>query len=422
MQDVYIIGVGMMRFGKFYERNIKSLAAEAVQAALADAGISRQDLQAAWVSNAAQGIATGQECIRGQIALRPLGIDGIPIMNVENACASGSSAVHGCWMSIQAGLYDCVLALGMEKMAHPDKLKVFQSFFAGTDVEELGDYLNRLVGFNQQLEEMMAEKGMEVGGEASMEGAGKTRSGAMDIYSLITRYHMYKYGTTQRQLAVIASKNHWHSSMNPLAQYQYEISVEEVLKDKEIAWPLTRAMCAPIGDGAAAAVLCSGDFLAKMPEADAVKVRASTLASGREREMDGEDISERLSRRAYEMAGAGPEDIDLAEVHDATAYGELHQTEALGFCPEGEGGALAESGATRVGGSIPINTSGGLESRGHPIGASGIAQMYELVTQLRRRAGERQVEGARLALAMNGGGILGFEEAAMCVHILEGGG
>jgi acetyl-CoA acyltransferase len=420
MEDVYIVGVGMMRFGKFYDRNMKSLAAEAVQAALSDAGISKQDIQAAWVSNAAQGISTGQECIRGQVVLRPLGIDGIPIMNVENACASGSSAVHGCWMGIQAGLYDCVMALGMEKMAHPDKLKVFQSFFAGTDVEGLGDYLQMLMGFNHQLEEMMAQKGMEIQGGASMEDAGRTRSGAMDIYSLITRYHMYKYGTTQRQLAVIASKNHWHSSMNPKAQYQYEISVDEVLADKEISWPLTRAMCAPIGDGAAAAVLCSGDFLKNMPHARPVKIQASVLASGREREVDGTDISERLSRRAYEMAGVGPHDIDAAEVHDATAYGELHQAEALGFCPEGEGGVFAESGATKVGGKIPINTSGGLESRGHPIGASGIAQIFELVTQLREEAGERQVEGARLALAMNGGGILGFEEAAMCVHILGG--
>jgi acetyl-CoA acyltransferase len=420
MEDVYIVGVGMMRFGKFYDRNMKSLAAEAVQAALSDAGISKQDLQAAWVSNAAQGISTGQECIRGQVVLRPLGIDGIPIMNVENACASGSSAVHGCWMGIQAGLYDCVMALGMEKMAHPDKLKVFQSFFAGTDVEGLGDYLQMLMGFNHQLEEMMAQKGMEIQGGASMEDAGRTRSGAMDIYSLITRYHMYKYGTTQRQLAVIASKNHWHSSMNPKAQYQYEISVDEVLADKEISWPLTRAMCAPIGDGAAAAVLCSGDFLKNMPHARPVKIQASVLTSGREREVDGTDISERLSRRAYEMAGVGPHDIDAAEVHDATAYGELHQAEALGFCPEGEGGVFAESGATKVGGKIPINTSGGLESRGHPIGASGIAQIFELVTQLREEAGERQVEGARLALAMNGGGILGFEEAAMCVHILGG--
>ncbi|RJP29882.1 MAG: thiolase family protein [Actinobacteria bacterium] len=420
MQEVYIIGAGMMRFGKFYERNMKSLAAEAVRAAFADAGITGEDIEAAWVSNAAQGISTGQECIRGQIVLRPLGIDGIPIMNVENACASGSSAVYGCCMGIQAGTYDCVLALGMEKMAHPDKLKVFQAFFAGTDVEELEDYLERLSGFNRQLEEMSARKGTESRGRASMEGAGTTRSGAMDIYSLIARYHMYKYGTTQRQLAVIASKNHWHSSLNPLAQYQYEIGVEEVLQDREIAWPLTRAMCAPIGDGAAAAVICSGDFARKMAGARPVRILASVLASGREREVDEEDIAERLSRHAYDMAGVGPPDIDVAEVHDATAYGELHQTEALGFCPEGEGGALAESGATRLGGKIPVNTSGGLESRGHPIGASGIAQIYELVTQLRGEAGGRQVEGARLAMAVNGGGILGFEEAAMCVHILEG--
>lgn len=197
------------------------------------------------------------------------------------------------------------------------------------------------------------------------------------------------------------------------------MTVDEVLADKLVSYPLTRPMCAPIGDGATAAILCSADYLQKLGNARPVKVRASVLGSGTTRGLEGEDIGERLSRKAYEIAGVGPEDIDVAEVHDATAYGELHQTEALKFCPEGEGGVFAESGATKLGGKLPINTSGGLESRGHPIGASGMAQIHEIVTQLRGEAGKRQVDGARLGLTENGGGTLGFEEASMTIHIFE---
>jgi acetyl-CoA acetyltransferase len=234
------------------------------------------------------------------------------------------------------------------------------------------------------------------------------------------RLHMERYGTTQRQLAVISAKNHYHGSLNPLAQYQKDMSVEEVLADKVVAYPLTRPMCAPIGDGAAAALLCSGSRLKRYPDARPVRIRASVLAAGALPDYGLEPIGTRLSRKAYEQAGLGPEDIDVAEVHDATAFGELLQCEELGFCPEGEGGILAESGDTTLGGKLPINTSGGLECRGHPIGASGLAQIHELVTQLRGEAGARQVEGARIALSENGGGFIGMEEAAMCVHILEG--
>jgi acetyl-CoA acetyltransferase len=251
--------------------------------------------------------------------------------------------------------------------------------------------------------------------------AGKSRSAFMDVYAGWCRWHMATYGTTQRQLAVIASKNHFHSTMNPNAQYQKNMTVEEVLTARPVIYPLTVPMCAPVGDGAACAVVCSGDYLKNFSAARPVRIRASVLGSGSDRSIDEEDrdIGTRLSSKAYEIAGVGPTDIDVAEVHDATAFGELHQAEALGFCPAGEGGSFAESGATRLGGKLPINTSGGLESRGHPVGASGLGQVFELVTQLRHEAGNRQVEGCRLALAENGGGNLGFEEAAMCMHILE---
>ena len=197
------------------------------------------------------------------------------------------------------------------------------------------------------------------------------------------------------------------------------MSVEEVLADKLVAWPLTRPMCAPLGHGAAAAIICSENFLKKLTGAHPVKIRASVLGQGEDRLFDAPDIGERLSRQAYEMAGLGPDDIDLAELHDATSWGELHQCESMGFCKIGEGGPYAESGATTLGGKKPVNTSGGLECRGHPIGASGLAQIHELVLQLRNNAGNRQVEGARIGLAENGGGNIGVEEASMCIHILE---
>ncbi|MCL5123847.1 MAG: thiolase family protein, partial [Deltaproteobacteria bacterium] len=254
-------------------------------------------------------------------------------------------------------------------------------------------------------------------------GAGASRSAFMDIYSGMARRHMATHGTTQRQLASIASKNHFHSTMNPFAQYQRDISIDEVLAGRIVTWPLTVPMCAPVGDGSAAAILCSADFMKRLVSPRPVKILASVLGSGTSRMVSEEhmDIAVRLSGQAYEISGVGPLDIDVAEVHDATAFGELHQTESqiLGFCQPGEGGPFGESGATRIGGRIPINTSGGLESRGHPVGASGLGQIYELVTQLRHEAGRRQVGDCRLALAENGGGNLGFEEAAMGIHILE---
>ena len=412
MDDVYIIGVGMFRFGKYPDRTIKDMSSEVLDLVLKDAGAAPGDIQAAWFSNSFWGINTGQHSIRGQVALIPLGITDVPIMNVENACAGASSAVHGCWMGVKSGLYDVALAIGVEKVYNPeDKQASFDMFISNTDV----DFTRQLIAIFQA----EAEKKAKEAGEAKQaEGGG--HSPFMDFYAMGARMHMERYGTTQRQLAVIAAKNHWHGSMNPLAQYQIDMSVEEVLNDRPVAYPLTRAMCAPIGDGATAALLCSERALSRFPDARPVKVRASVLASGSLRwDPEAEMIGERLSRRAYELAGLGPEDVDVAEVHDATAFGELLQCEELGFCPAGEGGPYAETGATRLGGDRPVNTSGGLECRGHPIGASGIAQLVELVGQLRGDAGGRQVDGARIALAENGGGFIGAGEAAMCIHILE---
>jgi acetyl-CoA acetyltransferase len=290
---------------------------------------------------------------------------------------------------------------------------VMKSFSAGTDVEEMQRRMAELKALEQKRREEEAKK---TGGEVQPEKPGG-HSVFMDFYAAGARNHMKKFGSTQRQLAVIASKAHNNSTLNPKAQYTFPQTVDEVMQDRVVSFPLTRAMCAPIGDGSAAAILCSERFLKAHPSKRAVKILASVLKSGRR--TGANDISERAAKQAWEIAGLGPEDVNVMEVHDATAFGEISQLEALGFCPPGEGGVLAESGATALTGRIPVNPSGGLISRGHPIGASGLAQMYELVTQLRWEAGPRQVKDPRIAMTENGGGTLGNGEAAMTIHLLE---
>ncbi len=410
-ENVYVIGAGQSHYGKFFDRNIKSLVKEAVDSCLQHAGVTRDDLEAAWVGNAAQGLLTGQETIRGQVALRPVGIDGVPIFNVENACASASTAFHGAWMGVKAGLYDCVIAVGMEKMAFQEedkKRRAMEVFSTAIDVETLEQFRAR----QQRQEAELTAKG-----QASSYGEGRQKSMFMDIYGAAARGHMERYGTTQLQLAVISSKNHYHASLNEYSQYRKPMSVEEVLADDVVSFPLTRPMCAPIGDGAAAAVLCSERFLQKLSNPKPVTVLSSRVASGSERRFDGMSSGALCVKKSYETAGLGPNEIDLAEVHDATAFGELTQTESLGFCKPGEGGPYAQSGATTLGGERPVNVSGGLESRGHPIGATGLAQITEIVWQLRDECGERQVKGARIGLTQNAGGSLPGGEAALAIHI-----
>ena len=243
----------------------------------------------------------------------------------------------------------------------------------------------------------------------------------MDIYAAQARYYMERFATTERQIAEVAAKNHWHSQWNENAQYRTPMSQDEVLADKVIAWPMTRAMCAPMSDGAAALVVVSERVLDRFDRKRAVRIRAVAASSGSNRRAD--EVERHLTRtaasRAYEVAGLGPGDVSVAEMHDATAFAEIMQSENCGFAEYGEGGPLVESGATRLGGRLPINVSGGLLSKGHPIGATGAIQVHELVTQLRGEAGRRQVEGARIGLAENGGGFYGFEEAACVVTLLE---
>lgn len=460
MRDVYIIGADTIKFGKYLGTTISELAAKTVYPCLDDAGLEKSDIQSVYFANSAWGEYRRQVCIRGQVALRPLGIENIPVTNIENACAGGSTALHHAWLGVASGLYDVTMALGVEKIYDLNQHLVFSSFLTGLDVGNILPMMQSAVASGMTEDDrLMMKQHIEKYSDKERKGGKRKKSinerwknirdsfvvavrlgetmgydvlkelrrvskgdhsPFMDLYGNEARKHMREYGTTIEQFAVIASKNHFHSTMNPNAQYQFPLSVEQVLADRMVTWPLTRSMCAPVGDGAASAILCDEKTVKRLGlMSRAVKVRASVLGSGMNRENGEPDIGARLAALAYKKAGVGPGDISLAEVHDASAYGELHQTENMGFCKPGEGGILAMSGATRLGGKIPVNTSGGLESRGHPIGASGLGQIHEIVTQLRGDAGMRQVKGARIGLAENGGGAIGDEEAAMCIHILE---
>ncbi len=396
MREVAVIGAGMTRFAQYPDRGLKDLAGEAVEKALASAGVEKKALEAAVVGNAVAGLITGQECIRGQVVLREMGIGGIPIINTENACASASTAFHIAWLYIASGMYDVVLALGMEKLYHGDKARSFAAIGSAIDVELAGQTLKSLEGENP--------------------GAGKSRSLFMDLYAQSAREHMRRYGTTKEQFAKVAAKNHTHGSLNPYAQFQTPRTPQEVLASPLIAEPLTRMMCSPIGDGAAAVVLSSAERARKLTRRP-VWVRASVLSSGRDREEGEPTAVEQTAKKAYEMAGVGPEGLDVVEVHDASAPAEIFLYEELGLCPRGEGGRLIDEGVTALGGRLPVNPSGGLLAKGHPVGATGIAQIAEIFWQLRGEAGRRQVARAKVGLTQNAGGSVRGENAALSVHI-----
>ena len=405
MRDVAIVGAGMTRFGKYLDRGLKDLAREAVEGALASAGVDKSALQVAVVGNAAAGLITGQEMIRAQVVLRELGIGGIPMINAENACASSSTAFHLAWLYVASGMCDVALALGVEKLSHEDKRRSFAAIGAAVDVELV----------QKVIAQMQADQKDKPAGEGA--GAGQSRSVFMDIYAALARNHMHRYGTTKEQFARVAVKNHFNGSLNPHAQYRERYTLQEVLDSPLVTEPLTRLMCSPIGDGAAATVLCAGEK-ARQFTTKPVWVKASALGSGQDHGPDEPGIAERVSKAAYKMSGIGPDEIDLAEVHDATAPAELILYEELGFCAPGEGGRLIDSGHVALEGKLPVNTSGGLIAKGHPIGATGVAQIYELFLQLRGEAGERQVNGAKAGLTENGGGMVRNELAATSVHIL----
>lgn len=411
-ETVFVAGVGMTPFGRHLDKSLKDLTRLAVAQALADAGGDKAQLQAAFFSNCTQGHFEGQHMVRGEIALRAMGIGRIPVVNVENACASASTAFHLAVAYVRSGAADIALAVGAEKMFAEDKSLMFSAFDSAWDVHDVERSRTALLEMGRGITPPPGST------------SDKPYSVFMDIYAAMGRLHMREFGTTQRQFAAVAAKNHGHSQHNPLSQYQKPFSIDEVLAAPPIAYPLTLPMCSPVTDGAAAAIVCNGAGLSRLKgeRRRAVRVLASVIQTGSDRPAEALDQhAVRLgSQRAYELAGAGPGDISVAEVHDATAIGEILQSEVLGLCAMGAGGSAAERGETTIGGRIPINPSGGLESKGHPIGATGLGQIFELVAQLRGEAGKRQVTGARLALAENGGGLCGIEEAVACINILGG--
>ena len=335
MQDVYVIGAHSTQFKKWLDLTNKQLAREALLGVLEDAGWRNGDqIENAYFSNCGMGVLWNQDLVRGHCVFAPLVEEGlyperIPIINVEGACASGSLAFHLAWKDILSGLHDVSLAFGLDKFYHPDAAKLMEAFEHGIDREEK----SRLIEEYQTVAAECGRKFEQLPGHTLF----------METYAMQACWHMWKYGTTQKQIAIAASKNHHNGSLNPKAQYQFEVPVEKVLQDYEVSYPFTRSMCAPIGDGAAAAILCSENYLKTLPVSvrdRAVKVKASVISSGKHRPMSEMGLSRWAADRAYKLAGIGPGDIDVAEVHDATSFCEIYQAEMLGFCPVGEGGKL----------------------------------------------------------------------------------
>jgi len=414
MREVAVIGAGMVKFGKYLGTSMKVIARDAVNAALSSAGMDQNKIQAAVVGNAMEGLVTGQECVRGQVVLRDMGVGGIPIINCENACASSATAFHLAWLYIASGMYDVVLALGMEKLYHADKKKSFAAIGSAVDVELMQQMI---ADMNAQQEALRKER--EARGEKPEKtaGAGESRSMFMDFYAAGARAHMQRYGTTKEQFARIAVKNHRNGSLNPHAQYQEVYTLEDILNSPTVAEPLTRLMCSPIGDGAAATILCASS-VANQYTTKPVKVLASILSSGTDHTAEEEGVVTRVAKQAYEKAGVGPADLSVIELHDASAPAELTTYEELGLCAPGEGGKLIDEGTTEITGRIPVNPSGGLLAKGHPVGATGVAQICEIFWQLRNEADKRQVKNPKIGLTENGGGMVRGEAAAMSIHVL----
>ncbi len=386
MRDVAVIGIGMTEFGEIWEKSFRELVAEAGIKAIMDAGIEGEEIDALYIGGMSTGRFIGQEHV-GSLALEVAGLEDlhIPSTRVEAACASGGVAMHQGYLAVASGVYDIVVVGGAEKM---------------TDVVG-GEATNILAS--------AADREWEAFFGATFPG----------LYALMAKYHMHKYGTTQEQLAMVAVKNHYNGSLNPKAQFKRKISVEDVLKSPMVADPLHLLDCSPISDGAAAAVLAPLE-IAKNYTDKPIKISASiqttdTLSLHGRKRFDALPAAQHAAKLAYEKAGIKPKDVDVAEVHDCFTIAEIIAIEDLGFVEKGKGGKATEEGLTALDGEIPVNTSGGLKAKGHPVGATGVAQINEIVLQLRGEAGERQVKGAEKGLAHNVGGSGG----TAVVHILE---
>ncbi|MFF5988335.1 thiolase family protein [Prauserella flavalba] len=394
MRDVVVAGVGMTAFGKQPDSSLSGLATEAVDSALADAGFHGEDMDGLgmiYYANVLSGLLQGQESVRGQHALSRTAVAGVPLINVENACASGSTALHQAWLSVASGQVDAALAVGVEKLHTDDKAQALAALTSVLDQE--------------RLPEVLAELGAAGGGSVFM-----------DFYARAATRYMEQTGATRDDFARVAVKNSEHGSRNPKAQYSRKLTVDEVLAARPVSGPLTVPMCAPMSDGAAA-VLVAAPELARRWGADGVRLRAVVVGAGRRGALG--ELLPAAALSAFEQAGIGPEDIDVVECHDAAAPAELIVLEELGLCAPGEAVAALRDGATHIGGELPVNPSGGLQSRGHPLGATGLAQVVELADQLRGRAGARQVGEPQAGLAENAGGYLGPDAAAATVTILS---
>ena len=387
MEDVAIIGVGMHPFGRYLDKGLEDLARVAVWNAIEDAGIPPKDIQAAYVANSLGGLVTGQEGVRGQIILRDAGFSGIPIINVENACASGTTALRGAWLEIASGMYDVVLALGVEKLFLPRTEDSIKILMADSEI--------RLMNMGFQF---------------------------IGWYAMELRKYMKQYGWTKEHFAKVVEKNSYNGSLNPNAQHRKPLSVEQVLNSRLVAEPLTLYMCASMSDGAAAAVLCRKDKAREYTSKPLIEFAGCGIRSGRFvdiKDSGRPSITALAAQDAYEQAGLGPEDIDVAEVHDAVAPTELYHYQDLGFCEKGEGAAMIDQGRTKITGDIPVNPSGGLAAKGHPVAATGLAQVAEIVWQLRGEAGPRQVADPKVGLVENTGGIVEDDAAVATVSILK---
>lgn len=416
MADAWLVGTHSTAFRKWPERGFRDLVREAVAGALDDAGLppAGAPVGQVWFGSCALGV-WGQDNIRGQTLCSPLQRSGVlpprvPIGNVEGGCATGSLALLAALRDVWSGQVELSLAIGVDKVLVPgDPARTLGLFSGGIDQRHPDEW-------RTHFDAGAAEAGLDFTPEPG-------RVLFLDVHALQARHHMQVHHSTVEQLATIASKSHFHGSMNPLAQYRFEVSPEQALADRMVVEPLTRSMCCPISDGAAAVLVCSDAGLQALPAAArerAIKVRSCALVGGSWRSLSEPNVLAHAAAEAYGRAGVGPNDIDVAEVHDATAFCELQATELLGFCPVGRGGAWAQSGASRLGGALPVNLSGGLLSKGHPLAATGLSMIDELVTQLRGEAGPRQAADApALGLAHNAGGQVGFDEALCAVTILE---
>jgi acetyl-CoA acetyltransferase len=386
MKGVAIAGVGMTPFGKQIGRGVRSMALAAIEEAIAESELAADRIERIYFGNAIAGIVTQQEMIRGQVALRHQALGNVPLFNIENACASGGSAFSLACEAVASGAVEVALAVGAEQMNHIDKSRPFNALRGSTDIEEIGESEHGQISANSLL---------------------------MDYYAAVAQDYLDRYGADAADFARVAVKNRRNAAMNPLAHLRNPQSLEDVLASRTIVPPLSLPMCSPVTDGAAAIIVCSEKVATSLAH-PMLYVRASSVASG----AAGHPVDDAVAI-AYAAASMGAEDFDVIELHDAAAPAELMQYHEIGLCREGEGAKLIRDGVTDLGGATPVNTSGGLLSRGHPLGATGCAQIVELVHQLRGTAGARQVNGARRALAVNGGGWLDGTYALAVATILE---